>query len=499
MKTHLTHRVCILFAAVALAIWSITSGTSVRAASLEALWGFDETSGTTAFDETNAIGLVLGGNSLPPGQGVVGQFGYAYDFGTDPNARAEGTSAASQAVTNQTGDFTILTWINPTAGDFTGPNVRFIDTSGVNGAIDAGYRLFTDSGANSDNFRFLGVGTGGNTSIIHSRDLTAGQWTLLAIRYDTDGTATSNVLYSTDSVNSAFIGTNAQSTAATGPITYGPGESANFGTTDSPTAPQSFNGLMDQTAFFKGVLTDRQLSNAFNLGAENTFGLALANYDFESDGSGSSVAGVSTTPVTVSGTTSSFGGAVGDNTGRDASGRVLGTTSDLGSLGVSRIGGVLGNSLADAITAEDYLSLTISPDGSNTLDLESFMFKAALRSNNSPEHWALFSDIDGFDVSDVIDQGTITTLLVDGSSTAVPGPFEPFVIDLTASTFQGLSESVEFRLYLWGDSMTGTNSLTRFDKFTINGQVVVPEPGSITLFAVAGLMGLGLTLLRRRR
>ncbi|NQT38220.1 MAG: PEP-CTERM sorting domain-containing protein, partial [Planctomycetes bacterium] len=427
------------------------------------------------------------------------------DFGTDANARGVGNNAGTKTATHPAGDFTVLTWINPVASDLTGNFRRFIDTSSNEGAITTGYRLFTASGADSDNFRFLGRGSG-NTSIVHTRALSAGQWQMLAVRYDIDGSATVNVLRDNDLVDAAFVAANNESTSATGAIQYAASESPNFATTDSPNSIQSFNGLMDDAGFFNGILTDRQIANAFQSGAANAFGFALANYDFQTDGSVTSTAPlVVAGPVSVgSGIPSPvFGGGNGDDTGRDASARPLGTTSDRGSLRVTRAGGVNQHNLADAIADDDYFSLTIDGEGSFLLDLESFMFKAALRRPvsgdvGSPDHWALLSDLLSFDAANAIDQGTITTRLSAGNLNEQPGQFQSFAVDLSDQAFQGLDGPLELRLYTWGDETNNGSAATRFDKFTVNGSVVVPEPSTFVLAAL-GLLGLGFVARRRKR
>ncbi|NQT40662.1 MAG: hypothetical protein HQ581_24425, partial [Planctomycetes bacterium] len=344
----MTRRRPFSFASLLLATTAVVlaTGSHVSGATLDALWEFEETGGTNAADSVAAHPLDI---ILSPDLNVAGQFGSGIDFGTDANARGVGNNAGTKTATQPAGDFTVLTWINPVASDLNTNSLRFIDTSSNNGAITTGYRLFTGGGADSDNFRFLGDGASGNTGIVHARALSVGQWQMLAVRYDIDGSATVNVLRDNDLVDAAFVAANNESTSATGAIHYAASESPNFATMDSPNGTQNFNGLMDDAAFFNGILTDRQIANAFQSGAANAFGFALANYDFQSDGSVTSTAPlVVADPVSVgSGISSSgFGGGNGDDTGRDASARPLGTTSELGSLRVTRAGGVNQHSLA---------------------------------------------------------------------------------------------------------------------------------------------------------
>ncbi|MEZ5305128.1 MAG: LamG-like jellyroll fold domain-containing protein [Verrucomicrobiales bacterium] len=201
---------------------------------------------------------------------VTGRFGSGIAFGNDAAAQAARgvtASAAAHAATQIAGDFSVLVWVRLTAADLTNDFNRFIDTSSNTGSITTGYRLMTSSAANIDNFRFLGVGTS-NTDVIHSRNLVANTWIMLATRYDADGNATVNVLFDGDTVDAPFVGANSQSVAATGPIVYNPDENTNFASMDTPTLDvNEFEGSMDDAAFFSGLLTDAEIATAFNRGS----------------------------------------------------------------------------------------------------------------------------------------------------------------------------------------------------------------------------------------
>jgi hypothetical protein len=69
----------------------------------------------------------------------------------------------------------------------------------------------------------------------------------------------------------------------------------------------------------------------------------------------------------------------------------------------------------------------------------------------------------------------------------------PISVPLTAAQFQGLTNPVEFRIYI---STPATGQSLEFDNFTVTGTVTpVPEPAGILLIAA----GAGWWVRRRRR
>ncbi len=66
-------------------------------------------------------------------------------------------------------------------------------------------------------------------------------------------------------------------------------------------------------------------------------------------------------------------------------------------------------------------------------------------------------------------------------------------IDLTGPSFQGLSDPVTFRIYLY-DGNSSTIRIIAIDNVVLNGSVV-PEPSSALLLGVSALI----LLTRRRR
>ena len=244
---------------------AIGSGLTCSA-DLVALWQFEETSGTPIADSVSSLTLNL---TDGPNLNVTGKNGSGVDFSTDgPNAgRLTTGGAAAHAATQQTGDFSILTWYKPTSGDLANNFARIIDSSSNNSGITTGYRIFTGGSAQTDRIRFLAAGAP-NTDITHTRALTADVWSLIALRYDTDGLASLTILHESDTVDDAFVTTQTQTTAANGAITYSAGENTNFGSMDTPTLDSNdIEGVLDDAAFFDHLLSDAEISLAFNSGA----------------------------------------------------------------------------------------------------------------------------------------------------------------------------------------------------------------------------------------
>jgi len=218
-----------------------------------ARWDFEETSGGTVADQSGQyVANLEGSDSLD----VEGRFGSGIDFAGDGGATMDATSSEAFRFTE---DFSIVLWINsdvPVA-DYT----RFVDMSAADGGLADSYRLMTGSGASADNFRFMSRQTGSNTSLIHTRDLVADTWILMAMRHDLDGEVTLNVLQDGDPVDAAFVGTNSETWATAGPIDYAEGE-LKMGRLIG--GGRKFDGQMDGVAFYDTLLTDAEIATIFN-------------------------------------------------------------------------------------------------------------------------------------------------------------------------------------------------------------------------------------------
>jgi hypothetical protein len=236
-----------------------------------ARWDFEETSGTTVTDQSGLYVATLGGSDTLD---VDGKFGSGVDFAGDGGAIID---AASIEAFKFTGDFSISLWVRSDV-EF-GAHTRFIDISAADGGLQDSYRLFTHSGDNTDNFKFMSRQDGSNTQNIHTRDMPAGTWILLVLRHDLDGEVTMNVLLDGDSVDAAFVAANSVSWPTAGPIVYGEGE-LKLGRMNG--TGRKFDGQMDALAFYDEVLTDDQVATLFY--TSGSFGYPLASGPEPADG-----------------------------------------------------------------------------------------------------------------------------------------------------------------------------------------------------------------------
>ena len=165
----------------------------------------------------------------------------------------------------------------------------------------------------------------------------------------------------------------------------------------------------------------------------------------------------------------------------------------------ARVTATTGSTLAGAITANQYVKVTIDADAgfalnltSLTVDLGYSLDGVAVPTGIGVNLGAsVFSSVGGFTAPAVLATQTFTA--ANQGATGIL--YQNVNIDLTAPAYQGLSSPIEFRIYFY-DSVTGsspTQPIHRVDNFTLNG-AVIPEPSA----ALLGGLGL-LALLRRRR
>jgi len=228
-----------------------------------ARWDFEETSGTSATDKSGLYVATLGGSDTLD---VDGKFGSGIDFAGDGGAVV---NAASSEAFRFTGDFSISLWINSDV-EF-GAHTRFIDISVADGGLTDSYRLFTHSGDNTDNFKFMSRQDGSNTQNIHTRDMPMGTWILLVVRHDLDGNVTMNVLQDGDSVDAAFVAANSESWPTAGSIVYA---AAELKLARMNGGGRKFDGKMDAFAFYDEVLTDAQVATMFYTAGSSEYPLA---------------------------------------------------------------------------------------------------------------------------------------------------------------------------------------------------------------------------------
>ena len=135
----------------------------------------------------------------------------------------------------------------------------------------------------------------------------------------------------------------------------------------------------------------------------------------------------------------------------------------------------------------DYVGFTITPDSGFQLDLERFGFNYGIQSLvSAPSFESTFqvrSSLDNFGSSFA---NTTFTLGTD-TGTATP---QSYSVDLSASSFQGLTDPFEVRIYT---TLSASNSdfVNRFDDVVLEGEVSpIPEPSGVLIgaFMVLGLM-----------
>ncbi|MHC4536663.1 MAG: LamG-like jellyroll fold domain-containing protein, partial [Planctomycetota bacterium] len=170
-----------------------------------------------------------------------------------------------------TGDFSISLWVRSDVE--WGAHTRFIDISAADGGLADSYRLFTHSGDNTDNFKFMSRQDGSNTQNIHTRDMPAETWILLVLRHDLDGDVTMNVLLDGDSVDAAFVAANSESWPTAGPIVFAEAE-LKLGRMNG--TGRKFDGQMDALAFYDELLTDDQIAMMFYSAGSSAYPFALA-------------------------------------------------------------------------------------------------------------------------------------------------------------------------------------------------------------------------------
>ncbi len=138
---------------------------------------------------------------------------------------------------------------------------------------------------------------------------------------------------------------------------------------------------------------------------------------------------------------------------------------------------------ANAITANDFVSITLSPELGYTLDLDSLSFKMA-RTSSGPTQAFLRYSLDGF-ASDL----WVTTSL----PTSFPGT--PVTVNFPNNVLHdSITSPVTFRWYAY--SAAATSHITGLDDVVFSGTtVLIPEPASLALLGLGGL----LMIPRRRR
>lgn len=206
----------------------------------------------------------------------------------------------------------------------------------------------------------------------------------------------------------------------------------------------------------------------------------IANYDFEGN--------VATSIINPTGATAGdvgVGSGLNLNLGAGAGGDILGGNSNGFGFTLATTAGVP-TTLADAFAADDYITFTVTPDAGNSIEFTTLDFDIRVNAvANGINEYAVFSSVDGFaSTADAFETGAIT---VAAATTAVSQ------IDL--SGLGPVTSATEFRIYVYGSSVTGnSNTGSDYDNIVLQG-TVVPEPSSAALLGLGGLA----FILRRRR
>ena len=147
---------------------------------------------------------------------------------------------------------------------------------------------------------------------------------------------------------------------------------------------------------------------------------------------------------------------------------------------------------AGAISGNDYFSFTLTPGGTDLLNLDSLFFDYSgntLSAGTMSTSFFIQSSVDNF--TSIV--GSTATVDTTGTG-STPRPFQRHTLNLSGTSFQNLDE-VTFRLYIY-QSDDNSNTLARLDNVTVSG-TVIPEPGTYAL--IAGSLALVAIMVRRRR
>ncbi|MEM1213516.1 MAG: LamG-like jellyroll fold domain-containing protein [Planctomycetota bacterium] len=247
-------------------------GTGVEAAQLVNL-SFEETSGTSVADdigplfstgtlaniETPPIGS---GNTTLPNLNVDGIVGSGVQFdGVNDFLRFEN---AGNNDFFATGDFTLTVWAKDLTNEVGA--ARLFDYSNTSGDIAQagaqGYRSFF----NGSTIQFQGgiAGSTDNFKLAGTRSVNDDGWSLIVLRYDTDGEAEITVLYDDEAgdVDAAFVGTITDSIAAIGTLTIA-GNSPRFAGRADNGGVANVGGVLDEVTFWDESLTDQQVVDLY--------------------------------------------------------------------------------------------------------------------------------------------------------------------------------------------------------------------------------------------
>lgn len=230
-------------------LFGILGSVSATSSLLTNIHDYYNLNGTSAID---SLGHYDGTNHGGVTTGVSGIIENAFEY-DGSSGYTDLTGSTGFAPTNA---FTVNVWVKANSLSINGRIINKWD--GTNGWI---LQSFTGSG-----WRFY-AGIGGTQSVTAPTNFTTGQWVMLTITYDG-----SHMRIYTD-------GGNVQSTAISGSLSNAGGKDIYLGSaTDS--APQYFNGIIDELGIWTKVLNQTEISYLYNSGSPGT----LQQYPFNSLG-----------------------------------------------------------------------------------------------------------------------------------------------------------------------------------------------------------------------
>ena len=200
----------------------------------------------------------------------------------------------------------------------------------------------------------------------------------------------------------------------------------------------------------------------------------LASYGFAGSNNTQRAAPTNTAANLTAGSFSFNSALINSNTG-------FSTATD-GNL-FARVNGTSATDLAGAITGNQYVTVTITPNSGYQLNLTNLTVGLgySLAAGSVPAGVgvelgaSVFSSVAGFTADEVLATRTFTA----ADTTSEPGAilYQNINIDLTGAAYQGLTGPLEFRIYLYDSTNTPTQPIHRVDNFTLNGAVAAP-PGT---------------------
>ncbi len=246
---------------------------ALRAAEVRHYWNFDS---ITIFEDQ--VGTAHG--SVTPMTTVTTDLGYDGNSSVRTIDLVDDDDFVRIDANNLTqplqGDFSMSYWFNMEDDMFEDPRGIF-DFSGDGG--DGVQSLFIDAGGNANNLAFRVDGTTGSALALTPIDLEDGDWHFVAATYAAGGSL---------NVHVDGLGIDASaSTVGVGTVVMDPDSylgSFNF-SVDNGEEYKGLNGLLDNVAYYDGVLTDQEIADLYSGALEPTdIGDSGPDLDFNNDG-----------------------------------------------------------------------------------------------------------------------------------------------------------------------------------------------------------------------